>query len=396
MTTLCHVFDESAAWEHRIASGQLLDRLSGEKFAQHLVAIDAPAKTAQRNVQIIPRIAGLNFFAAPLRRRTFDRQEANLIHAWGPSAAACAASASQLPLVVELFDPQIAVDSAKLLRSISRPAGFAIVCGTQWVRRRLIENGVAPDVCVVIRPGVDFALLQKVRKSGLRAQLGIAPDDFVIVLPEPQRTGENHRAAFWAASLLNHLDGGYKLIVPGHSRAAERIARFAAALPTRPTLITPDIPPLPSGRRSAVAEESRREGNNVDSRNDPVPFEHLVAIADALVVPDTDEDATTAIAWSMAAGAAVIAAASYSVTELIVSKVNGLLYKQPSGKSPALRIIPLLRDRETRRKVREAARGQAYEVFSLRRYVEQHAQVYENLLSGAPASHGITDPAQVA
>ena len=271
-------------------------------------------------------------------------------------------------MVVELFDPRIAVQSAKVLRTISQDKGFAVVCSTQWIRRRLIENGVPPECCVVIRPGIDFAAIQKMRKSSLRSDLGLAAEDYVILLSEPNSRGGAHLAAFWAGSQLNQLDGHYKVIVPGTTREVERIARFAATLPTPPTLI-------------ATGED--------------VPFENLIAIADALVVPETGDVPATAIAWAMGAGAAVIAAASYAVTELIVTRVNGLLYKHPEGKSPALRIVPLLRDRESQRKVKEAARGQAYEVFSLRRYVEQHVQVYENVLAGASPSQGIIDSAQV-
>ena len=373
MSTVCHVFDETADWQQRVGVSQLLDRLPRDKFCLPLASIDAPAARElsglPRPIEIVPRIAGVNLFAAPLVGRLLDRRRADLIHAWGSSAAAAARSASLRPLVVELFDPKIAVRGAKVLRTIARPEGFAVVCSTQWIRRRLIENGLPPECCVVIRPGIDFSAIQKFRKSSLRSELGIAEDDFVVLLPEPGSRGGSHLAAFWAGSLLNHLDGHYKVIVPGTTDEDDRIVRFASTLPTPPTLIAP--------------------GNTI-------PFEKLIAIADALVMPDTDDVSTTAVAWAMGAGAAVIAAAGYAVTELIVTRVNGLLYKHPEGKSPALRLIPLLRDRESQRKVKEAARGQAYEVFSLRRYVDQHIQVYENLLAGVSPSIGITDPAQVA
>ncbi len=373
MPTVCHVFDETADWQHRVGVNQLLDRLPNDKFRSHLASIDA--KTAgdlgslPASVEIVPRVAGINLLAAPLLRGRFDRSGADLIHAWGPSAATAARSASQQPLVVELYDPALAAQSAKILRTIIRPEGFAVICSTQWIRRRLIENGVPAENCVVIRPGIDFAAIQKMRKSPLRGELGIADDEFVIVLPEPRSCDESSLDAFWAGALLNHLDGHYKVIVPGVTSEVERIGRFASNLPTSGTLIAP-------GRT--------------------VPFEHLVAIADALIVTDPGEAATTSIAWAFGAGAAVIAAATYAVTELVVTRVNGLLYKHHPGKSAASRIVALLRDRESQRKVKEAARGQAYEVFSLRRYVDQHALLYENLLAGRPPSHGITDPAQVS
>ena len=372
MSTVCHVFDETADWQQRVGVGQLLDRLPSDRFSMTLASIDAPA-TRELNglpcpIEIVPRIAGVNLFAAPLLGRLFDRNRTEVIHAWGPSAAAAGRSASLRPMVVELFDPNVAIRGAKMLRTIARPKGFAVVCSTQWIRRRLIENGVPAECCVVIRPGIDFGAIQKIRKLSLRSDLGIAEDDYVVLLPEHGLRGSSSLAAFWAGSLLNHLEGHYKVIVSGTTQEVERIVRFASTLPTPPTLI-------------ATGED--------------VPFENLIAIADALLVSETGDVSTTAIAWAMGAGAAVIAAASYAVTELIVTSVNGLLYKHPEGKSPATRIVPLLRDRQSQGKVKEAARGQAYEVFSLRRYVEQHIQVYENVLAGVAPAQGIIDSAQV-
>lgn len=373
MTAIVHVFDDCAGWEQRVGSCQLLDRLPRDRFTQHFASIDAGARrtlgAAGVQLELVPRIGRFNLLAAPLLRTLFQRHGADLVHAWGPFAATCATSASQRPLVVSLFDPGSAKQSAKLLRAISHTSGFAIVCATQWIRRRLIERGVPPEACVVIRPGVDFSAIQKTRKSSLRCDLGVPTDAFAVLCPEPGGTDDETLAVFWSCSLLDRLDGRYAVIIPGSGRAVDRIARFAATLPSAAILIAP---------------------------GDNARFEELVAIADVLVVPNTGDISTTSISWAMAAGVPVIAAAGYAVTELVVARVNGLLYKHPERKSPASKIIPLLRDRDAQRKTAEAARGQAYEVFSLRRYIEQHMQVYENVLSGAPVSQGINDPAEVA
>ena len=97
----------------------------------------------------------------------------------------------------------------------------------------------------------------------------------------------------------------------------------------------------------------------------------------------------------MAAGVAVIGAAGYAVAELIAHKVNGLLFKAEAGKSMAAPIVRWLRDHDSLEKVREAARGQAYEVFSIRRYVDQHIKLYENVCAGVAAGEGISDSAAV-
>lgn len=158
-------------------------------------------------------------------------------------------------------------------------------------------------------------------------------------------------------------------MVPGVSREQARIARYAATTPSRATIISP---------------------------GDRYPFEELLAISDVLIVAARGDVSTTAIAWAMASGAAVIGSATHSIAELIAHKVNGLLYKHDPGKSVVGTLVRHLQDRASLDKAREAARGQAYEVFGLRRCVDQHVQVYENVLSGAAPAEGIVDSARSA
>jgi glycosyltransferase involved in cell wall biosynthesis len=238
-------------------------------------------------------------------------------------------------------------------------------CSSELVRRRLIENGVQPDHCAVIRPGVDFQRLNQLRRQPLRETLGISREHKVIIVP-PLPSGEGGAfEAFWAGALLNHLDGNMRVLIPGNSRESRRIARFAAALPTKNALVRSDL-----------------------------PFEELLVHAEVLVAGGHEDASTTAIAWAMAAGVPVIAAATRANAELIAHKVGGLLYKPSREGSDAPSIVRLLKDEPGQLKAKEVASGQAYEVFGLRRYVEQHAKLYDNLLQGKPAPDGIEDPAR--
>ena len=313
--------------------------------------------------------------ASPAVARFLAAARVDIVCAWGISAALAAwmalraLSGRRPALVLELFDPALGMADRKLLRVASGIGGLSIVCGSQIVRRRLIEAGVGPEFCAVIRPGVDFATINTIRRGSLRASLGIAPTETAVLLPEPVRRDEGTFSGFWAAVLLHELGEGFRIIVPGRSREVDRIRRLAAALPAAPRLLTP---------------------------GPDVPFEHLVAIADVLLVSDRNEVPTTAIAWAMASGAAVIAAAGYSITELVAHKVNGLLFSPRAARSMIPRIVKLLRDRESQVRLKEAARGQAYEVFSTRRYVDQHISVFQNVLRGTAPGRGITDSAAVA
>jgi len=367
------LFDDATGWEQRVALGSLFDRLPVERFANTVATIDPsavpPLRPLERPIHVFPRPVRFDAFAAPLVEKFIDRRSVDLVHTWGAHAAATAQAATQKPLVIELFDPAAAVRDAKLLRTLARPAGFAIVCSCEIVRRRLIEGGVAPELCIVIRPGIDFGWINRCRRSSMREQLHVAKNDTLIIVPEPVMRESGSFEAFWSAALLNHLDGKTWCIVPGASREQERIARYAAGAPSRATIISP--------------------GNDLG-------FEELISVCDVLIVNALGDVSTTAIAWAMAAGAAVVGSAIPSIAELIAHKVNGLLFKQVCGKSSVGPLVRLLQDRALLDKAREVARGQAYEVFGLRRFIEQHVQIYENVLRGEAPGHGIVDSARSA
>jgi glycosyltransferase involved in cell wall biosynthesis len=362
------LFDRFSGWEQRLGVSQLVNRLPGDRFSHRLAAIEAAlawgAAPSEHRVEIISRFGRIAPLAGPDVSRFVTRRKVDLIHAWGPAAAAAARDSGSAPIVLELFDPVLAARHVKMIRTLVRPKGSAVVCSCELVRRRLIEGGVTPEACVVIRPGVDFGLINRCRQRGLREQLGVTPADYLVTVPEPVTPEGGQFDAFWAAAMINYLDGGMRVILPGRSRERERIGRFAVDVPGPPAML--DL-------------------------QEPVPFEELVSVCDALVVAPRGDISTTSIAWAMAAETAVIGSAVQAVTELIASKVNGLLFKQVPGKSMATSITRLLEDRESQAKAKNIARGQAYELFSVRRCIDQHARLYENLLSAAAPGEGIVD-----
>jgi len=111
-----------------------------------------------------------------------------------------------------------------------------------------------------------------------------------------------------------------------------------------------------------------------------------------VIVPRGDI-ATGSIAWAMAAETVVIGTATYAIAELIANNVNGMLFKQEPHRRMVPAIAPRLRQRDGHAKLKEVARGQAYEVFGVRRFVEQTMQLYENACAGVPADTRISDPA---
>jgi len=372
MTHVCHLFDGTAGWEQRVAASQLLDRLPRDRLQNTLASLDpVPAGWLRERglpVRILPRVPGLTVLSAPTVRRLVVDDNVDVIHAWGLPAALATRAAGRAATVLELFDPRLSESDFKLIRTLSRSQRFAIVCSSQILRRRLIERGVDPAACILLRPGVDFAVINKARRGSLRAQLGLSPAHFVVLTPPARSQSDGIVETVLGVRFVHYLSPDVRVIVPVQTVGARRLNEFA------------DVPP---------------EHSIVIHPQAGTPFEELVAIADALVVAVPGDTSTTAIAWAMAAGTAVIGSAVHAVAELIANKLNGLLFKIEKGETVAIPVARLLLNRDAQRKVKETARGQAYEVFGLRRFAEQHGLLYDNLLAGRPAGEGITDPAEV-
>ena len=373
MTHICHLFDNTTDWEQRVGVSQLVDR-APDQLLQSLFSIDSAAIPAlvglKRRITTIARRGRLALLAAPSIALAVRRHGIDVVHAWGIPAASAAVAAGARPMVLTLFDPAMARAQVGRIRILASSKAFAVSCASETVRRRLVEGGVSPDRCVVIRPGVDFRLINRWQRGSLRKTLGVASGDFLITVPVPVTRNGGQFDVLWAAKLINLLHGGVRMVLPPATGCdageQERLKRLDALHSGPEVLVAP-----PPG----------------------TPVEALITVSDALIVTPRGDSATTAIGWAMAAETVVIGTAVHSVAELIASKVNGLLFKAERGKNLAPPIVHRVMDRASHERVKEVARGHAYEVFSVRRYVEQQARLYKNLLSGVKPHEGIVDSA---
>jgi len=373
MTRVLHVFDEHSDWEQRVAVRQLLDRLRPESHDAVLATVAGQWCMkdwfGDRVVHHAPARMGLAFLAAPSLRRLIDAHQIDVVHAWGESAAeaAVAARLNRCPLVVTRFDPRISDRKAKLLRTIAQGPRSAVCCSSETVQRRLVERGVPIDRCVLVRPGVDFAAINAAKNSpSIRADLGIDSDKPLLVASCPMDHSSGHEFSIWAAQLTQYIDGGYCMVVRGDSAEYDRVKRLSMAMPFH----------------SAV------EWVGTGCR-----YEQLLSIGAVHVVTPYDDVSSTSIAWSMAAGVPVIGSAVYSVAELIAHRHNGVLIKPREGPTMSVAILRAIMRIEALAKETETARAQAYEVFGVRRFVDQQLRVYENLIAGLSATDGVRDSA---
>ena len=372
MTSLLHVLDRTCD-ETTLQILSTLCQRSTTADRRHAVCCIDPArlKTASFYLDrsLTPAHRRLWRFMnwVPHLPRLADACGATVLHAWGMEAAtACSTRLPQLPLVITLLDPEASPDAANWVRSF--PTSATVAAGSQVIRSRLIAAGIDADRVVVIRGPVDFGAINQAHRDGMRQKLvgGAKP---VLLMSGPASRGGGQYEGLWAAAILQKIHPDLKVILPYDSHERRRLIRFAERIDA-PSLLT--IP---------------------DSR---LTWSQLAACADVFVMPAVSEVCTEPLSVAMAARLVVVGVAVRSIAEIIADRSNGLLCKNADAKLLAGRILTALEDETLRDRLTQTARGQAYEVFGIRAFIDNYQQLYANLLTGRQAGQDVSDTAMVA
>lgn len=373
MSQVCHVLTDEAGWAQRIALGHLL-RKGGRAQDPPVFAVAGPlprwldeTRNGCELIRLPSNGAYLGTARLSMRMRT---RPVSLVHAWGTEEASVAAAASRhhrVPLLVHL-DASPNRRQVKKLRGIARECGASFLCSCQIIRRRLVEGGVADDRCVVVRPGVDFGAITHWKQSPGKAGLGADRDDLVVVLGDADPS--DRLDALIGVIIHHQLTGtNIRVVLSPGARDVDRLRDFARDM-AHFDVVQPAPPQMPR--------------------------EQIIALADVLVLVPRGDISTTEIAWAMASRTAVVGTADYAIAELIAHKLNGLLIKRDPDRSIAPAIARVLAEREAMASGVETAHGQAFDVFSVRRFVDQVTAVYENVLAGRRPAEGVVDSASAA
>ena len=373
MPRVLHLIDASDPQELRLALAPLLQRLNADRWTQFVAPLSGGVShfpfTSDRIVGRVPVRFGLHFLAAPALRRLLHRHRIDLIHAWSLEAAYVATLASDrtTPMAVSRWDPHLVPAQAGRLLALAQRTHTGILCHAAMVERRLVEHGVPIERCAVVRPGVDFGLINCLRRDAdLREQLQLNDDDIVVLLPPSPCGRAGHWAGAWAVETAARLEPRLTLLLPGTSPEREPILKYFRSVAQPP--------------RYRVAGDHFR-------------LEQLLCVADVLLVPAEGDICTTALAWAMAAGVPILGCADYCITEFIADGQNGHLVKPNEPMLLAGKLLNVVRDRQTNAPLYDRSRAQAFECFGLSRYIEQTQHAYENLLAGKPVSADLTDSA---
>lgn len=370
MTRVLHVIDRSCDETLAQTLEALRARLNGENHRHTIIGIDpaAAARAAPHiHASIVLASRPIGPFYSPQRTAIGPSAAVELIHAWGVQAAAVySARLPDSPLLVSLFDPEIVVDAADRIRCLPKPV--AVVAGSQVVRSRLVTAGVSPEQVVVIRGPVDFGAINRARAAETRREIAGEATPVILLNGPPTRDGGQF-VGLWAAAIVRELYPDLTVIMPYESREGRRLLRFARAIADRGFLTVPDP-------RLGWAE--------------------LAACADVFLMPAQGEVCIEPLGTAMAAGLGVVGTAVRSIAEMIADGGNGLLCGVAEPKALAGRILTAIEDAPLRRKCTDAARAQAFEIFSARSFVENYTRLYDNIIAGRPPGENIHDTAMVA
>ncbi len=342
----------------RMASGnirilQLLDLDAGFQAQRGAVAL---ARELGEGFTASVRAIGLggdyaNVFTAI---RGMRELEYDLIHAWG-GAALTAAVMQGKPIVYSPSDTP-SRRSLRWMRAVMDYRNVQVICATSTLRRTCVERGVPLERCHLIRPGVEFARIRRRRNPDLRAALGFAEQDRVMLLAGESTRSSGHRAALWAAAILHVMEPHRRVLAWGRGDQTRALAAFARAQ-KQPELL-------------CLAEQ--RLGRRID-------FEELLPAADLVLATPTGPIATLPISITMAAALPIVATVSYTIGELLEDRHTALLAQAGSPRALARRVLDLEEDSNLQWSISDMARTEAYEYFTQTRFVNQYRGVYRQV-----------------
>ena len=281
------------------------------------------------------------------------RDDESIVHAWGVASLTAAAFAG-CPRVI--FSPPAEMTKANLrwIGAIAQYRAFHCVAASLSARRQLLEAGLPPAKCHSIYPAVDFSKIRP-RDQAIREQLGFSPDDFVLLACGESTRAAGHRDAVWATGILNFLDTKYRLLVAGVGGDVPRLRRLANRL-EQPKLLT----------------------TAVDQLNRSVEWEELTSVADALLVCSTAPTALLPIQIAMASRLPIVSTVTAWSSELLEDRHTAMMVAPGSARRLAQRVLDLRADSSLANQLKQNARAETYEHYSLSRYLSVWRAAYRN------------------
>ncbi|MFZ5830720.1 MAG: glycosyltransferase [Planctomycetota bacterium] len=316
-------------------------------------------------VEVLERRPGIDFDCMRRLMKWWQREGVELVHAHQYTPFFYAAAARRFrsgpPILFtehgrwfpDLPNRKRMIFNRLMLRRSDRVVGVG-----ESVRRALVRNEGLPSRRVgVIYNGVDAAAFARNGHPAalVRAECGVAPDDFVVI----------------QVARLDHLKD--------HVTAIRTIERLSKRCPQARLILVGDGPE--QARIEAEIAE-RRVSANVRLMGLRSDVARLLHAADAFLLTSISEGIPVTVIEAMAAGLPVVSTNVGGVGEIVVDGRTGFL--APSGGDAALAtaLERLAADGALRRELGASGRQRAQTVFSQQEMHQAYAACYEEMLGG--------------
>jgi glycosyltransferase involved in cell wall biosynthesis len=324
-----------------------LARGLGKDFRIHQCAIGRNVRNALAQIRWIRRNA----------------PDTTLIHTFGADALTTAALGFDGPIA---HTPSGFPSSRHIgwMRAVAGYRNLQIISPTTTQWRAIVSKGLPADRCHVIHPGADFSRIRRRRDDALRAALGFGPDDFVLLAAGESTYAASHDRAVQAAAILNKMNPSVKLLLWGRGSRAAALLRSTRRM----------------GSDGWVVSATQR-------LRPSIRFEELIPAADFVLVSATGPAPTLPITIAMAAALPIVSTVTYTAAELLEDRHTAMMVSDPIPREIARRIVELRADPAMQWTIADNARAEAYEFFSMTRFLDEHRKLYRQCRpSNDPAS----------
>jgi len=324
-----------------------------------------PAAERLRRVGLEPGAVPVTSMVSPREvarvRRHLARRRPDIVHTHLTTADFLGGVASRslsIPCVTTIhadwFDPGTANRGRQWLTARARRhCATTVVAVSESARNAyLIAGSDSPAHVVVVRNGI----LDRARPgvgAGLRRELGLGDDEFVLTALSKLRPEKNFEAAIDAVALLRSQHPRTRLVIVGDGPHEAAVRAHAARL------------------GDAVVMTGHRDDTMA-----------VLDASDVLVHPSHFDALPTTLLEAMAASVPVVATGVGGMLEIIEPGVSGILFgPPPTGRALADAVELLLEDPGLRSRLASAGRARYEREFEAAAWARRLRAVYDEALS---------------
>lgn len=215
------------------------------------------------------------------------------------------------------------------------------------------ETGFSARRMQVIPNGVEVTRFDEADPRGVREELGLQSDDFVIGMVSRLNATKDLLTLARAFARLHRAHSQAKLLIVGEGSERAKLEAFAAE------------------------QGLEREIILTGTRHD-VP--RLLRAMNAFALSSLSEGLSGAVLEAMCAGLPVVATAVGANVELVSEGETGFLIEPRADEALAERLSRLMADGELARRLGAAGRRRVKEHYSLERMVRRYEELYQSLI----------------